>query len=111
MERGTIARVDDALEKFETRSHMLREAIERELERRQRQQRARRFQIESPELTNIETGRDRPFRRSFLIATQLGGMPPQILARLLMWELNADVAGTLRARRLTMTSLSISARL
>ena len=41
----------------------------------------------SPELTNIEIGRDRPFRRSFLMATQLGGMPPESLARLLMWEL------------------------
>ena len=38
-ERGTIARIDDVLEKFEARSHMLREAIEREIERRKRQQR------------------------------------------------------------------------
>jgi hypothetical protein len=39
LEGGTLARVDDVLEKFEGRSHMLREAIEREIKRRQRQQR------------------------------------------------------------------------
>ena len=39
VEVGTIARIDDVLERFEDRSHMLREAIEREIERRQRQQR------------------------------------------------------------------------
>jgi metal-responsive CopG/Arc/MetJ family transcriptional regulator len=39
VERGTLARIDDVLERFEDRSHMLREAIEREIERRQRQQR------------------------------------------------------------------------
>ena len=39
LERGTIARIDDVLEKFEDRSHMLREAIEREIKRRERQQR------------------------------------------------------------------------
>ena len=38
VERGTLARVDDVLERFEDRSHMLREAIEREIERRKRQQ-------------------------------------------------------------------------
>jgi hypothetical protein len=39
VERGTLARVDNVLERFEDRSHMLREAIEREIERRKRQQR------------------------------------------------------------------------
>ena len=39
LEVGTIARIDDVLESFEERSHMLREAIEREIERRKRQQR------------------------------------------------------------------------
>ena len=39
VERGTLARVDDVLERFEGRSHMLREAIEREIKRRERQQR------------------------------------------------------------------------
>jgi hypothetical protein len=39
VERGTLARVDDVLERFEDRSHMLREAIEREIERRKRHQR------------------------------------------------------------------------
>ena len=39
LERGTLARIDDVLEKFEDRSHMLREAIEREIKRRERQQR------------------------------------------------------------------------
>ena len=34
VERGTLARVDDVLERFEDRSHMLREAIEREIKRR-----------------------------------------------------------------------------
>ena len=41
LEVGTIARVDDVLERFEDRSHMLREAIEREIKRRERQQRDR----------------------------------------------------------------------
>jgi hypothetical protein len=31
LEVGTIARVDEVLERFEDRSHMLREAIEREI--------------------------------------------------------------------------------
>lgn len=35
------------------------------------------------ELTNIEAGRDRHFGG----LTQLGGMPPESLARLLMWKL------------------------
>jgi hypothetical protein len=39
LEVGTIARIDDVLERFEERSHMLREAIEREIKRRNRQQR------------------------------------------------------------------------
>jgi metal-responsive CopG/Arc/MetJ family transcriptional regulator len=39
LEVGTIARIDDVLERFEERSHMLREAIEREIKRRERQQR------------------------------------------------------------------------
>jgi hypothetical protein len=39
LEVGTIARIDAVLERFEARSHMLREAIEREIERRERQQR------------------------------------------------------------------------
>ena len=39
VERGTLARVDNVLERFEDRSHMLREAIEREIQRRERQQR------------------------------------------------------------------------
>jgi hypothetical protein len=39
LERGTLARIDDVLERFEACSHMLREAIEREIERRKRQQR------------------------------------------------------------------------
>jgi hypothetical protein len=38
LEVGTIARIDHVLERFEDRSHMLREAIEREIERRERQQ-------------------------------------------------------------------------
>ena len=37
LEVGTIARIDDVLERFEDRSHMLREAIEREIKRRERQ--------------------------------------------------------------------------
>jgi hypothetical protein len=41
LEVGTIARVDDVLERFEDRSHMLREAIEREIKRRKHQQRDR----------------------------------------------------------------------
>jgi hypothetical protein len=36
IEVGTLARVDDVLKRFEDRSHMLREAIEREIERRKR---------------------------------------------------------------------------
>ena len=36
LEVGTLARCDDVLERFEERSHMLREAIEREIERRKR---------------------------------------------------------------------------
>jgi hypothetical protein len=36
VEAGTLARIDDVLERFEDRSHMLREAIEREIERRKR---------------------------------------------------------------------------
>jgi hypothetical protein len=39
VEVGTLARVDEVLERFEDRSHMLREAIEREIKRRQREQR------------------------------------------------------------------------
>jgi hypothetical protein len=39
LEVGTIARIDEVLERFEDRSHMLREAIEREIKRRERQQR------------------------------------------------------------------------
>jgi predicted transcriptional regulator len=38
VERGTIARIDKVLERFEDRSHMLREAIEREIKRRECQQ-------------------------------------------------------------------------
>jgi hypothetical protein len=38
-EVGTLARADNVLERFEERSHMLREAIEREIKRRERQQR------------------------------------------------------------------------
>jgi predicted transcriptional regulator len=38
VEAGTLARVDDVLERFEDRSHILREAIEREIKRRERQQ-------------------------------------------------------------------------
>jgi hypothetical protein len=41
VERGTLARVDNVLERFEARSHMLREAIEREIKRREHQQRDR----------------------------------------------------------------------
>jgi hypothetical protein len=41
VEAGTIARIDGVLERFEDRSHMLREAIEREIKRRGRQQRDR----------------------------------------------------------------------
>jgi hypothetical protein len=41
VEAGTIRRIDGALERFEDRSHMLREAIEREVKRRGRQQRDR----------------------------------------------------------------------
>jgi hypothetical protein len=37
VEVGTIARVDEVLERFEDRSHMLRDAIEREIKRRERQ--------------------------------------------------------------------------
>jgi hypothetical protein len=39
VEVGTLARADNVLERFEERSHMLREAIEREIKRRERQQR------------------------------------------------------------------------
>ena len=39
VEVGTLARVDDVLERFEDRSHMLREAIEHEIKRRERQRR------------------------------------------------------------------------
>ena len=39
LEAGTLARVDDVLDRFEGRSHMLREAIEHEIKRRQRQHR------------------------------------------------------------------------
>ena len=38
LEVGTIARVDAVLERFEGRAHMLREAIEREIKRRKREQ-------------------------------------------------------------------------
>ena len=31
LEAGTIARIDDTLERFEARSHMVRQAIEREI--------------------------------------------------------------------------------
>lgn len=41
MERGTLARVDEVLERFEDRSPMLREAIEREIKRRERQRRTK----------------------------------------------------------------------
>jgi hypothetical protein len=41
VERGTLARVDDVLERFEDRSHMLREAIAREIKRRERQPRGK----------------------------------------------------------------------
>ena len=41
LEVGTIARIDDVLERFEGRSHMIREAIEREIKRRGRRQRDR----------------------------------------------------------------------
>jgi hypothetical protein len=39
LEGGTLARADEVLERFEDRSHMLRVAIEHEIERRKRQQR------------------------------------------------------------------------
>jgi hypothetical protein len=39
VEAGTLARVDEVLERFEDRSHMLREAIDREIKRRERQRR------------------------------------------------------------------------
>jgi hypothetical protein len=39
VEVGTLARADNVLERFEERSHMLREAIEREIKRREHQQR------------------------------------------------------------------------
>jgi hypothetical protein len=39
LEVGTIARIEDVLERFEGRSHMIREAIEREIRRRGRRQR------------------------------------------------------------------------
>jgi hypothetical protein len=34
MERGTLARIDEVLERFEARSNMVREAIEHEIKRR-----------------------------------------------------------------------------
>jgi hypothetical protein len=34
LEAGTIARIDDTLERFEARSHMVRQAIEREIKLR-----------------------------------------------------------------------------
>jgi hypothetical protein len=39
VEVGTLARADKVLERSEVRSHMLREAIEREIKRCERQQR------------------------------------------------------------------------
>jgi hypothetical protein len=39
VEVGTLARADNVLERFEERSHLLREAIEREIKRRERQPR------------------------------------------------------------------------
>jgi hypothetical protein len=39
VEAGTLARVDEVLERFEDRSHMLRQAIEGEIKRRERKQR------------------------------------------------------------------------
>jgi metal-responsive CopG/Arc/MetJ family transcriptional regulator len=36
LESGTFARIDEVLERFEGRSHMLREAVEREIKRRKR---------------------------------------------------------------------------
>jgi hypothetical protein len=39
LEGGTLARIDDVLERFEDRLHMLREAIEREITRRKRRSR------------------------------------------------------------------------
>ena len=39
VEVGTLARADNVLERSEVRSQMLREAIEREIKRRERQQR------------------------------------------------------------------------
>jgi hypothetical protein len=41
LEGGTIARIDKVLERFEERLHMLREAIEREIKRREHQPRDR----------------------------------------------------------------------
>jgi len=49
LEAGTIARIDDALERFEARSHMVRGAIEREIKRRARRQRARRSLFAEPD--------------------------------------------------------------
>ena len=37
MEAGTLARIDDVLERFENRSQMVREAIDREIKRRKHQ--------------------------------------------------------------------------
>ena len=39
LQAGTLARADEVLERFEDRSHMLREAIEHEIERRGGRQR------------------------------------------------------------------------
>lgn len=39
LEAGTIVRIDEVLERFERRSHMMREAIEHEIKRRENQQR------------------------------------------------------------------------
>jgi hypothetical protein len=36
---GTITRITNVLEKYEDRMHLVREAIEREIKRRERQQR------------------------------------------------------------------------
>jgi hypothetical protein len=41
LEGGTLNRITDVLEKFDDRMHRVREAIEREIKRRQRQQRLR----------------------------------------------------------------------
>jgi hypothetical protein len=41
VEVGTLARADSVLERFEERSHLLREAIDREIKRRERQRRGK----------------------------------------------------------------------